>query len=287
MTVVTAPLQGQVALVTGAANGIGAAAAHRLAARGAHVVVADVDTARGAQVAEAVGGAYVRCDVSRLDDNVAAVRTAVDTFGGLDIVLLNAGVPGGVALADDPALDVDRYRHVVGVNLDSVVYGVHAALPALRARGGGRIVATASMAGLTAMPLDPVYAATKHAVIGLVRSLGPALAPEGIVVNALCPSFARTAIIDSISGWLDAAGVPVLDVDEVVDALLTVLASSSAGECWSVVPGRTVEPFRFRGAPGPRSPTGERAPAADVSEQVTGLAELSPSDGVAASDVRD
>ena len=94
----------------------------------------------------------------------------------------------------------------MGANLDGVVFGVHAALPALRRRGGGAIVATASLAGLTGVPYDPLYAANKHAVVGLVRSLAP-LAAEGIRVNAVCPGFAESRIIDPIRDALRDSGV--------------------------------------------------------------------------------
>jgi NAD(P)-dependent dehydrogenase (short-subunit alcohol dehydrogenase family) len=243
-------LDGKVAVVTGAANGIGAAVARRLAAQGAAVVVADVDAEAGQVVADEVGGTFVHCDVADPAASERAVGTAVDQHGGLDIAFLNAGVATGFGLGPD--FDAEAYRRVMGINLDGVVYGVAAALPALRARGGGHIVATASLAGLTAVPLDPLYAANKHAVVGLVRSLGPPLAAEGIRVNALCPSFARTAIIEPISTLLDAGGVPVLDVDDVVDAFLAVIGGETTGDCWYVVAGRPSEPFRFRNVPGPR-----------------------------------
>ena len=140
----------------------------------------------------------------------------------------------------------------MSVNLDGVVFGVVAALPALRERGGGDIVATASLAGLTAVPFDPLYAANKHAVVGLVRSLGPVHESEGIRVNAVCPSFAETAIIEEIRGALQQGGVPILTVDVVADAVLAILDAKSTGECWYVQAGRESEPFRFRNVPGPR-----------------------------------
>src|SRR5690606_39661024 len=89
----------------------------------------------------------------------AAVATAVERFGGLDIAFLNAGIAGGGGVGDD--FDLAAYRRAMGVNLDGVFFGVHAALPALRARGGGNIIATASMAALTATPFDPVYGANR------------------------------------------------------------------------------------------------------------------------------
>lgn len=252
--------EGQVALVTGGAAGIGAGVARALAAAGATVVVADVDAERGQAVAGEVGGTFVRCDVRDPADSVAAVQVAVDRYGGLDLVALNAGIAGGLGFGGDGfgegGFDLARYRMVTGINLDGVVFGVQAALPALAARGGPRpaqIIATASLAGLTGVPFDPVYAATKHAVVGLVRSLGPALAARRVRVNAVCPSFARTAIIGPIEAMLAEQGVPLLEVSDVVEAVLAIAAGEGTGEAWYVVPGRPAEPFRFRGVPGPRA----------------------------------
>ncbi len=243
-------LTGSVALVTGAANGIGAAVATRLASLGATIVAADVDEAAGTALAESVGGTFVRCDVSDPAQSEAAVAVAVDTHGGLDLAFLNAGISTGCGMAEN--FDLATYRRAMSINLDGVVFGVNAVVPALRARGGGRIVATASMAGLTAVPMDPIYAANKHAVIGLVRSLAGLYAEEGIVVNALCPSFARTAIIDPIAASLEDVGFPILEVSEVVDTFVQLLDEGATGDCWFVVPGRDSAPFGFRNVPGPR-----------------------------------
>lgn len=242
-------IAGTVALVTGGASGIGAGVARRLAGHGARVVLADVDADAGERIAGEIGGVFVRTDVSRLEDNEAAVALAVDRYGGLDLAFLNAGVASGCGLGED--FDLARYRRAMGVNLDGVVFGVHAALAAMRA--GGTIVATASMAGIVGIPSDPVYAANKHAVVGLVRSLGPQLEPLGIRVQGLCPSFADTAILDGeAKAMLAELKFPILDVETVVDAFFSLLASDGTGECWFVVPGRDSEPFAFRRAPGPR-----------------------------------
>jgi NAD(P)-dependent dehydrogenase (short-subunit alcohol dehydrogenase family) len=144
----------------------------------------------------------------------------------------------------------------MAINLDGVVFGVQAALPVLRARGGGDIIATASMAGLTATPFDPIYGANKAAVVGLVRALGPAIEPDRIRINALCPSFADTDILTPLKDHLVRTGFPILTVDTVVDAFMGVLTSEDTGQCWHVVPGRPSEPFRFRGVPGPRAEQG-------------------------------
>jgi NAD(P)-dependent dehydrogenase (short-subunit alcohol dehydrogenase family) len=245
-------LEGRVALVTGGAQGIGAAVAARLAGLGASVVVADIDEVQGRRVAGEVGGTFVGCDVGDPGASLAAVEVAVSTYGGLDLVHLNAGITTGCGLGDD--FDLDRYRRAMAVNLDGVVFGIHAALPALRARGGGRIVATSSLAGLVAVPMDPVYAANKHAVVGLVRSLGPGLLAEGIRINAICPAFADTAIIDDIRDVLAEMEVPLIEVGQVVDTFVAILDSDEVGQCWFVQPGRESEPFVFRNAPGPRRP---------------------------------
>lgn len=249
-------LSGTVALITGASSGIGAAVARRLAGRGASLVLADVVDDAGAALAAELGATFVHCDVREPADSEAAVAAAVATHGGLDLAFLNAGISTGCGVAEN--FDLEVYRRAMAINLDGVVFGVNAAVPALRARGGGRIVATSSMAGLTAVAMDPFYAANKHAVIGLVRSLGGLLGPEGIVVNGLCPSFAKTAIIAPIEDTLNDVGFPILEVSDVVDTFEQVLAEGQDGECWFVIPGRESAPFAFRNVPGPRvaSPEG-------------------------------
>lgn len=156
----------------------------------------------------------------------------------------------GCGLGDD--FDPALYRRAMGANLDGVCFGVHAAIGAMRRRGGGAIVATSSLAGLTAVPLDPIYAANKHAVVGLTRSLGPGLAAEGIRINAICPGFADTPIIDAFKSELEASGIPIIPPETVAETALRLLAGEAAGECWFIQPGRDPAPFRFRNLPGPR-----------------------------------
>lgn len=244
-------LDGQVALITGAANGIGAGMARQLASRGASVVVCDIDDIGGEGIADEIDGSFLHLDVADMEANVRVVTEVLERFGGLDLVHLNAGIAAGVGLGDD--FDIDTYRRIMGINLDGVVFGIHAALPALRARGGGSILVTASMAGLTPAPFDPLYAANKTALVGLVRSLAPLAHEYNVRVNALCPSFAETNIIQQIRPTLVASEFPILEVDDVVSSGMNALMSPNAGECWFVVPGRQSEPFHFRNVPGPRS----------------------------------
>ncbi len=246
----TSVLRDRVALITGGSGGLGRATAIALAEAGAEVVIADVDVEGGEAVAAQLGGHFVRADVRDLDENRAMVDFATERCGGVDLVFLNAGVSTGCGVGDD--FDVERYRRAMSINLDGVVFGTHAALPALRARGGGAIVATASLAGLTAVPFDPLYAANKHAVVGLARSLGPGLAHENVRFNAVCPGFAETAIIADFRSALVEQGMPIIAPERVAEAVLTLFAGDMTGECWFVQAGRESAPFGFRGIPGPR-----------------------------------
>lgn len=245
-----AGLRDKVALVTGGASGLGRATCIALAEAGAEVVIADLDVEAGAELAERLGGHFVESDVSDLDANLRAVAFATECCGGIDLVFLNAGVTSGCGLGEE--FDLALYRRAMGVNLDGVAFGIHAVLPALRARGGGAIVATSSLAGLTGVPLEPIYTANKHAVVGLVRSLGPALEAEGIRVNAICPGFAETAMIAPIRGALIDSGLDIIPAETVAQTVLGLFAGEAAGECWFIQPGREPAPFKFRGVPGAR-----------------------------------
>jgi NAD(P)-dependent dehydrogenase (short-subunit alcohol dehydrogenase family) len=239
---------GKAALVTGGASGIGAAAVRRLAAAGAVVAVADRDEAGARALAEEVGGLALPGDASDPDIMTMTVDVAEDAFGRLNIVLLNAGVTAGQSGVEN--LDLAAYRRIVGVNVDHVVFGLTAAVPALRRAGGGTIVATASLAGLVAMPGDALYTMTKHAVVGYVRAAAPTLVADGIRVNAVCPGFADTPLIANAKSRF--GDFPLLAADDVAAAIETILERGEPGECWFVQPGREPAPYGFRGVPGPK-----------------------------------
>jgi NAD(P)-dependent dehydrogenase (short-subunit alcohol dehydrogenase family) len=166
--------------------------------------------------------------------------------GEFDAAFLNAGI--GIGYPDVAELPDSEYRRIVGANLDGVVYGTRE-LAARLMPNGGSIVATASLAGLTGMPFDPAYTATKHAVVGFVRAAAPGLAARGIRLNAICPGFTDTSIMEA--ELRDAVDVPLLDPAFVADAALRVLEDEETGRAWVIQPNR-VEPFRFPGVPGPR-----------------------------------
>jgi NAD(P)-dependent dehydrogenase (short-subunit alcohol dehydrogenase family) len=244
-------VEGRVAIVTGGAGGLGSATARLLRERGAEVVIADLAESSGASLAEEIGGAFIATDVTDPEANRAMFEFASERFGGVDLVHLNAGVASGIGLGEE--FDLERYRQIMGVNLDGVVFGAVEALRALRSRGGGAIVATASLAGLTAVAYDPLYAANKHAVVGLTRSIGPALAAEGIRFNCVCPGFAESAIIGPIRDSLIESGLPIIPAERVAETVVQLFEGEMSGECWFVQAGRPAAAFEFRGIPGPRA----------------------------------
>lgn len=243
-------LSDKVAVVTGAASGIGLASARRMAALGARIVAVDVDGAGAERAAKELGGLSVTADVSRAEQWPEIVRVA-EELGGIDVAFLNAGVTTGQQ--DIAALGDEEYRRIMGVNVDGVVFGARAVVPSMSRRGGGAIVATASLAGLIAFPGDPVYTLTKHAVVGFVRALAPRLAEEHITVNAVCPSLVDTPLIDGeIRDTLAGAGFPLIAPDAVADAVLYCVGGEETGQAVFVQLGWEPTPYRFGHPPGPR-----------------------------------
>ena len=239
----------KVALVTGGASGIGRAVAERLAREGASVVIADIDEEAGSEIAAATGALFVRTDVSDPSALQAAVDATVEAHGRLDLAHLNAGVSTGEN--DVTQIGIETYRRAVGINLDGVVFGTKAAVPAMT--GGGAIVVTASLAGLMAYTMDFMYGATKHAVVGFVRAVSEQLGARGITINAICPGFTDTPILGPFAEEFRRQNFPLLSTDEVAEAFVRAVRSGASGEAFIVQPGLLGEPYRFRGLPGPRS----------------------------------
>ncbi|CAN5510037.1 SDR family NAD(P)-dependent oxidoreductase [soil metagenome] len=240
----TKDLNGKVALVTGGASGIGRATVARLAEEGAQVVVADVDETLGAEVAEAAGGRFARADVSSPGDWDALVASVREHEGGLDLVHLNAGV--ATFESDIIAVTDEQYRRVLGVNVDGVVDGCRAVVPLLEERGGGAVVVTASIAGLAQFAADPVYTLTKHAVVGLVRALAPALEPRGISLNAICPGVVDTPLLGAEpKAMLETMGFPIIPPSAIADAVVRAVRGGRTGEAWVCQAGVDPVPFEF------------------------------------------
>lgn len=198
-------LEGKVAIVSGAAGGIGAAAARRFAAEGARVVLVDRDAERLEAQARAIGPAasHVVADVSSEEDTRRYVAAAVERHGGFDVLLANAGILGQVKpIADYP---VDVFDAVLRVNVRGVWLALKYAMPELARRGGGSIVVTASTAGVRGSAGLSAYVASKHAVVGMMRTAALEGAASGIRVNSVNPSPVETAMIRELESGIDPA----------------------------------------------------------------------------------
>jgi NAD(P)-dependent dehydrogenase (short-subunit alcohol dehydrogenase family) len=213
------------ALVTGGRSGIGAAIVAALERDGYDVEVLDI-----------------------VDGFDVADPHAWDAVGAVDIACLNAGVVS--AEPDVARITNEQYRRILGVNLDGVVFGVRRLAQVM---DGGSIVVTASLAGLTATPPDPLYALTKHAVVGFVRSAAPHLAERGIRLNMVNPGFVDTPLLgDEGRAAFEAAEFPLLRPEDVAAAVLQAAEDDEVGQAWVVQPGREPMKFRFPNLPGPR-----------------------------------
>jgi NAD(P)-dependent dehydrogenase (short-subunit alcohol dehydrogenase family) len=207
------------ALVTGGRSGIGAALVAALEREGADVQVLDV--ADGFDVSDRAGWAEV---------------------GSVDFAALNAGVTTGEG--DVAKLTDEQYARILGANIDGVVNGVRRMAQVMEP--GGAIVATASLAGLTTIELDPIYGGTKHFVVGFVRSVAKQLRERGITINAVCPAIVDTPLLgEGGAERVRAAGYEVLSPDDVAAAILKAARSGETGQAWPVIPGRPVEPHEF------------------------------------------
>jgi NAD(P)-dependent dehydrogenase (short-subunit alcohol dehydrogenase family) len=214
------------ALVTGSAGGIGSAIVRKLRKEG--LEVRELDLVSGFDVTDPEAWEHV---------------------GSVDLACLNAGVLTG---SEDVAnLTVEQYRRAVAVNVDGVVFGVRR-LDRVMPRGS-TIVVTASLAGLTAIPDDPVYGLTKHAVVGFVRSVAPQLAGRGIRIQAVCPGWADTGLLTGdFKQQLSGRGYRLLQASDVAEGVWAAYQSEGTGEAWVVQPGRDPLLYEFKGVPGPR-----------------------------------
>jgi len=216
------------ALVTGGASGIGRAIVDALERDGADVEVLDLAT--GFDVGDS---------------------EAWEEVGAADVACLNAGVVTGEG--DIASLTDEQYRRALAANVDGVVLGTRRMARVMEP--GAAIVVTASLGGLTPIVSDPIYAMTKHAVVGFVRSVAPQLEERGIRINAVCPAWADTALLPPEQKDLFAAAdYPLLAPEQIADAVLLAARSDETGLAWVVQTGREPLQFRFPNVPGPRDP---------------------------------
>ena len=192
-------LEGKTAIITGGAGGIGKAAGSLFAREGANVLLVDLqEEALRAAVTE-IGSNRVQYfvgDVTKARDNDAMVKAAKEKFGGVDILLANAGIEGDVKSIEE--YDEARFDQVMAVNVKGVFLGLKSTFPAMRERGGGSIVITSSVAGVTGAAGVAPYVTSKHAVIGMMRSAAKEGAPQKIRVNTVNPSPVETRMMRSL-----------------------------------------------------------------------------------------
>ncbi len=237
MSVQLQDFAGKVAVVTGAGSGIGEAVALALAARGAQVIVSDINATAAERVAAGIGagGGAARSNVTDVADPAAAealVAFAVSTYGGLDVAVNNAGIGGPLAQTGDYPLD--GWRKVIDINLNGVFYGLRYQIPAMLARGGGAIVNVASILGMVGTAGSPAYVTAKHGVVGLTKAAAIEYAARGIRINSIGPGYISTPLITSsldeatLQALTNLHPIGRLGTSEEIAALIVFLASDAA-----------------------------------------------------------
>ena len=241
-------LEGKRALVTGAGRGLGLAIATKFAEYGAQVALADLDDATCAEAAAKLGGdAFaVHCDVTRSADVQAAIAATTDRFGGMDVIVNNAGIEIGKPL---PEISDEEFDQLMRINVNGVFYGIKYAVPALSATQGS-IINMSSVAGLGGVPLLGAYCASKAAVIRLTQTAATELREAGIRVNAICPAFIDTEMVERLVAPFEAA----------TGAEFGALAAAGPGPAGDA---RRRSPRRRRSWP-PTTPRGSTAPTTSL-----------------------
>src|SRR5213596_2427377 len=247
--------QNKVAFVTGGANGIGRATALAFAREGANVVVADVSeegNQETSRMIEELGGRTlaVRCDVSRAEDVKAALDKAVEVFGRLDFAFNNAGVEQPITAAAE--VTEEEWNRIIRINLSGVFLCMKHEIPLMLKQGGGAIVNTSSGAGIIGIKGSPAYTAAKHGVIGLTRAAALDYAGQNIRVNAICPGYIATPMMDRFTGGTPEGRAKVISEEpigrmgrpeEIANAALWLCSDAAAfvvGHALVVDGGQTV-----------------------------------------------
>ncbi len=211
-------LKGKTALITGSTSGIGLGMAKSLAAQGAHIMLnglgdKDAAIAEVLAVAQPLGGrvAYHGADMTQPAQIEAMVRECEREFGSLDVLVNNAGIQH-VALVED--FPIERWDAIIAINLSSAFHTLRAALPGMKQRGYGRIINVASAHGLVASPQKSAYVAAKHGLVGFTKSAALECATTPVTVNAICPGWVLTPLVQKqVDARAAAAGVPVAEAE--------------------------------------------------------------------------
>lgn len=212
-------LNGKTTIVTGAAQGIGAALARRFAEEGANVVLADSNESKVLDVARSVAGVAVVCDVTSEQDIQHVVRVAEEKFGAVDLFCSNAGL-----YIDEPdhaaSLSNDAWQTCWDIHVMAHVYAARAVLPSMIARGDGYLINMSSAAGLLSQIANAAYSATKHAAVGFAESLSISHGHQGIKVSVICPQYVATPLIGYSDENLDEFPGNTISVEQVADVVI-------------------------------------------------------------------
>lgn len=238
-------LENRVAIVTGAASGIGLAAAQALAAQGAHVVLADIDRVAGEEAAQAIHGAYfLYADLTKADDCTRLVEQTLTHSGRVDILVNNAGIQYVAPIETFPE---ERWRMIMDMMLTAPFLLTKAVLPGMYQQQWGRIINIGSVHSLRASAYKSAYVAAKHGLLGLTRVTAIEGAPHGVTCNCVCPSYVRTALVEKqIADQAKVHGIPeaevvekimvvespihrLLEPSEVADSIVYLCSQSAAG----------------------------------------------------------
>ena len=212
-------LAGRTALVTGGASGIGKAIAERFAAEGARVIVNDARDS-GREVADAVGGAFIRADLADAAQTRALAEQTLRDYGGADVLVNNAGVQHVAPVEEFPD---EEWERMLRIMLTAPFLLTKRLLPGMAERGWGRVINMSSVHGLIASPNKSAYIAAKHGLVGFTKAVAVEVGPRGVTANAICPSFVRTPLVENqLPDLARASGVALDDVVEKV-----VLAQAS------------------------------------------------------------
>jgi 3-hydroxybutyrate dehydrogenase len=208
-------LRDKIAVVTGAASGIGLAIAERFAADGARVVIGDIQTEAGSQVAERLDGLFVPTDVSQQADCQQLIQRTLGEFGTVHILVNNAGFQNIDPIEEFPE---EIWNKMIAVMLTGAFLLTRYAWPAMQTQGWGRVINMSSIHGLVASPFKSAYISAKHGLIGLTRTTALEGGPHGITVNAICPAYVRTPLVEKQIA--DQARTRKLPVEEVIETVM-------------------------------------------------------------------